>query len=131
MNEKSQTLAKVIFTGLSVSNNIIQIDSLYNGHKFLEHPMEQTSSLTFSYNDKLLTFQFTTGDLLNADKVKYEYKVEGFNDQWLPTQGNKIEFSSLDPGRYRLFIKASNSDGVWNEEATMLHITVKPPFYLS
>jgi len=131
MNEKSQPLAKVIFTGLSVSNNNIQIDTLYNGRKLLEHPLEQTSSLTFSYNDKLLTFQFTTGDLLNADKVKYVYKLEGFNDEWFPTQGNKIEFSSLDPGRYRLFIKASNSDGVWNEEATLLDIKVTPPFYLS
>lgn len=131
MYEKSQSVSKVIFTGLSVSNSNIQIDSVYNGHKLLEHPMEQTSSLTFSYNDKLLTFQFTTVDLLNADKVRYVYKVEGFNDQWLPTQGNKIEFSSLAPGRYRLFIKASNSDGVWNEESTLLDITVTPPFYLS
>jgi signal transduction histidine kinase/DNA-binding response OmpR family regulator len=131
MYEKIQPLAKVIFTGLSVGNNIIRIDSLYNGHKLLEHPMEQTASLTFNYNDKLLAFQFTTCDLLNADKVKYVYKVEGFNDQWLPAQGNKIEFTSLAPGNYRFFIKACNSDGVWNEEATMLDITVKPPFYLS
>ena len=57
--------------------------------------------------------------------------MDGFNDQWLPTQENKIVFSSLNPGNYRLFIKACNSDGVWNDEATVLSITVTPPFYLS
>jgi len=128
---KDQLPVKVIFTGLSLADNNIQVDSLYNGHKLLEHSMEHTSKVTFSYKDKVIALQFATGDLLNADKVKYEYKMDGFNDQWLPTQENKIVFSSLNPGSYRLFIKACNSDGVWNDEATVLNITVTPPFYLS
>lgn len=131
LDEKNQPLAKVIFTGLSVANTNIQVDSLYNGHKLLEHSMEHTSGITFSYKDKLIALKFTTGDLLNADRVKYAYKIEGFNDQWLPTQENKIVFSSLSPGSYNLLIKACNSDGVWNEEPTVLNITVTPPFYLS
>ncbi len=128
---KDQLPAKVIFTGLSLANNNIQVDSLYNGHRLLEHSMEHTSRITFSYKDKLIALQFATGDLLNADKVKYAYKMDGFNDQWIETQENKIVFSSLKPGDYKLFIKACNSDGVWNEEATLLYITVTPPFYLS
>lgn len=128
---KDQLPAKVIFTGLSLANTNIQVDSLYNGHKLLEHSIEHTSKITFGYKDKLIALQFATGDLLNADKVKYAYRMDGFNDQWLPTQENKIVFSSLNPGSYRLFIKACNSDGVWNDEATVLDITVTPPFYLS
>ena len=129
--EKNRSLAKVIFTGLSVGANNIQVDSLYNRRILLKRSMEQTDSLTFRYYDKLIALQFTTGELLNADKVRYEYKMDGFNDQWLPTQENKIVFSSLNPGNYKLLIKACNSDGVWNEEATVLDITVTPPFYWS
>lgn len=128
---KDQLPAKVIFTGLSLADNNIQVDSLYNGHKLLDHSMEHTSKITFSYKDKLIALQFATGDLLNADKVRYAYRMDGFNDQWLPTQENKIVFSSLNPGSYRLFIKACNSDGVWNDEATVLDLIVTPPFYLS
>jgi len=128
---KDQLPAKVIFTGLSLANNNIQVDSLYNGHKLLEHSMEHTSKITFSYKDKVIALQFATGDLLNADKVRYVYKMDGFNDQWLPTQENRIVFSSLNPGDYKLFIKACNSDGVWNDEATVMDITVTPPFYIS
>ena len=129
--KKGQLPAKVIFTGLSLANNNIQVDSVYNGHKLLERAMEHTSKITFSHKDKLIALHFATGDLLNADKVKYAYKMDGFNDQWLPTQENKIIFSSLNPGDYKLFIKACNSDGVWNDEATVLDITVTPPFYIS
>lgn len=131
MAGKNRPLAKVIFTGLSVGANNIQVDSLYNRRVLLKRPMEQTDTLTFQFNDKLISLQFTTGELLNADKVKYAYRIDGFNNQWLPTQENKIVFSSFNPGNYRLFIKACNSDGVWNDEATVLDIIVTPPFYLS
>src|ERR1035437_10116259 len=131
MAEKDQPIAKVVFTGLTVGNQDIQVDSFYNGHKLLERPMELTSKLTFKYNDKLISLHFSTGDLLNADKVKYIYQIEGFNPQWIPIQENKIVLSALPSGSYRLLIKACNSDGVWNNDPTILYINVTPPFYFS
>lgn len=129
--EKDQSKAKVIFTDLTVGNNVIQVDSFYNGRKLLDRPMQLTSELEFKHDDKLISLQFTTVDLLNADKVKYVYQIEGFNNQWMPTQGNKIEISSLPTGNYKLLIKACNSDGVWNDVPAELFITVMPPFYFS
>jgi len=129
--EENRPPAKVIFTELSVEANNIQVDSLYRGRILLKRPMVQTDSLTFHYDDRLISLQFTTGELLAADRVKYAYKLDGFNSQWVTTQENKVLFSTLPPGDYQFIIKASNSDGIWNEEASILHITVTPPFYLS
>jgi len=131
MMEKNQPQAKVTFTGLSVENNSIEVGMPLKGRKMLEHPMELTHSLTFHHNDKLISIQFTTGDLLYADKVKYAYKLDGFHDQWQITPDNKIVFSSLAPGNYKLYVKACNSDDVWSDQVSILAITVKPPFYLS
>lgn len=131
MMEKSQPPAKVTFTGLSVENNSIEVGMPLKGRKMLEHTMELTHSLTFHHNDKLISIQFTTGDLLYADKVKYAYKLDGFHDQWQITPDNKIVFSSLAPGNYKLYVKACNSDDVWSDQVSILAITVKPPFYLS
>lgn len=129
--EKKQALAKVIFTGLSIGNSNITVDEPYNGNILLKRSMEYTDSLTFRHNDQLIAIQFAAGDLLRAEKVKYAYKLDGFNHEWIHISENKIVFSSLAPGNYRLMVKASNSDGVWNEEASMLHIYVAPPFYRS
>lgn len=131
MAEKNRPPANVIFTGLTVGNNSIEVDANYKGARLLRHSMELTDSLTFRHKDKLISIQFTAGDLLYADKVKYAYKLEGFSSQWITTPENKIVFSSLPPGDYRLVVKASNSDGVWNNDASVLNITVTPPFYLS
>ena len=131
MSEKDQSTPKVIFTELTVGNNTIQVDSYYDGRKLLEHPMQLTSELNFRHDDKLISLQFTTGNLLNADKVKYIYQIEGFDTQWVPTQKNKIVISSLPTGNYRLLIKARNADGVWNNVPTELFINVMPPFYFS
>ncbi|HKK12426.1 MAG TPA: two-component regulator propeller domain-containing protein, partial [Flavobacteriaceae bacterium] len=68
--EKNRPMAKVVFTGLSIGNQNVQVDSIYNGHKVLEHPMEMTSNLTFKHSDRFISLNFTTGDLLNAEKVK-------------------------------------------------------------
>lgn len=129
--EKNRPQAKVIFTGLTIGNKNIGVDSVYHGRKVLEHPMEMTPKLTLRHNDRFIALQFTTGDLLNAEKVKYLYQIDGFNDQWVLTQENKIVVSSLPSGRYRLLIKASNSDGVWSNDPTVLNIEVMPPFYFS
>lgn len=131
MAEKDQPLAKVLFTGLTVGNNIIQVDSIYNGHIILTNSIGLTKELTFNYNDKLISLQFSTGDLLNSDKVKYVYQIEGFNTQWVTTQDNKIIISSLPSGNYRLLIKACNSDGIWNDDPTILNLNVTPPLYAS
>jgi len=129
--EKRQHRAKVVFTGLEVGNSSIKVDSLYNGYKFLKNSMERTDSLTFRYSDRLIAIQFTTGDLLRTDKVKYAYKLEGFNDEWITIQENRVAFSSLPPGIYKLHVKACNGDGVWNDMASVMNITVTPPFYWS
>ena len=58
------------------------------------------------------------------------YKLEGLNTQWYYTNENKVAFTTLPPGNYKLLIKACNSDGIWNDEASELNITVSSPIYL-
>ncbi len=131
LSNKGESNAKVFFTSLSVGNNEIQVDSVYNDRIILENAIELTDELTFSYKDKLIAIQFSTGDLLNADKNKYAYWLQGFSNEWVEINENKIIFSSLKPGAYKLIIKACNSSGVWSKSNTSLDINVNPPFYLS
>ena len=42
-----------------------------------------------------------------------------------------MTYSNLHYGDYTFRVKAGNSDGIWNEEETTLHIRILPPFYLS
>lgn len=131
LTEKRSPTAKVRFTNLTIGNQTIEVDSIYGGRKLLTEVIGKTTSLIIGHNDNLISIEFATGDLLNADKQKYAYKLEGLDTRWYYTNENKVVFTTLPPGSYKLCIKACNSDGVWNDEATRLKITVLPPLYLS
>ena len=38
-------------------------------------------------------------------------------------------YTNLDPGTYTFWVKASNNDGIWNDEAISLTIEVRPPWW--
>jgi len=129
--ERSQPPSKVIFTSLSVNNILIKTDSVYNRRKILEYPIEQTSSLTFRNSDRQIVLQYTTGNMLFVDKIRFEYKLDGFHSDWQSTSDHKISFSSLAPGDYKFNIRACTSDGVCSDQVSSMAISVSPPFYLS
>lgn len=131
ISEKKRPLAKVYFTNLTIGNEIIEVDSIYKGRKLLTKVFRKTKNLSLRYDDNLVTIEFAAGDLLNSDKIKYAYKLENLNSQWYYTTDNKVIFNTLPPGRYKLLVKACNSDGIWNDEVTALNISVSPPLYLS
>lgn len=54
---------------------------------------------------------------------------EGFDHDWNYVGTRRFaSYSNLPPGRYTFRVKASNSDGLWNEAATSLSIRIVPPF---
>lgn len=63
---------------------------------------------------------------------KLMYKLEGFDEEWLAVgESPIITYSNLRYGNYAFRVRASNSDGVWNENELSLSIEILPPFYLS
>ena len=88
--------------------------------------------LTLSYLDKILIFEIAVLNYFKRNKNLHKYKLDGFQEDWihLGTE-NKFTLTNLDPGKYTLLVKGSNSDGVWNEEATRLEIKILPPWWKS
>lgn len=128
---RKEPLPRVYLTKLIIANTAINVDSVYNGRVILNKSIELISELNLKHNDRLVTLEFTTLDLINANKVKFRYKIEGLNNQWITSKKNEIAISFLPAGDYRLLIEACNSDGIWNNEAKVLLINVAPPFYYS
>ena len=67
------------FTNLTIGNQHIEVDSIYEGRKLLTTVLGRTPSLSVRYDDYLISIEFAAGDLLNADKIRYAYKLEGLN----------------------------------------------------
>jgi signal transduction histidine kinase/ligand-binding sensor domain-containing protein len=59
----------------------------------------------------------------------YKYRLRGLDPDWV-TGGNTrvVRFTKLPPGSYEFQVRASNADGVWNEEGASVHF-VQEPFF--
>ncbi len=119
------------FTGLQVFNQPVEAGSKINKHVVLQKDITQTDVITLRYNENIFSIEFAALSYINTQKNKYAYRLEGFNNKWLYTDGSsrKVTYTNLDPGNYTFYVKASNNDGVWNEKGISVSIVVLPPFW--
>lgn len=125
--ENNECIPEVIITKLLVSNKEIK-----PGDKdlLLSKVISETDELTFNYMQSVITFEFTALNYTNPEKNQFAYKLEGFDKDWnyIATRRN-VTFTNLEPKSYIFRVKASNNDGVWNEQGTSVIFHVLPPYW--
>ena len=83
-----------------------------------------------TWRENYFLFEATVLDFVDATKNMYQYKLEGFDDDWSPVTNNRfISYTNLPGGNYNLRIRGADSNGNWNEEGIVLHIVVEPPWW--
>lgn len=114
-------LPNVVFTTLE------KIDG--NGLKN-EFNITDEEIIELNYNDHSIIFSFAALEYTNPKKNAFKYFLEGVTNNWVYI-GNKnvLEIGKLSPGEYKLFIKGSNNDNIWNDDPTVITIIIKPPYY--
>ncbi len=126
-----KTIPSIVLTDLQLFNKSIAVGEKINGRVLLQHAISQTGTITLRHNENVLSVEFAALNFLNPEKNKYAYKLDGFNKDWILSDGKvrKATYTNLDPGTYTFFVKAANSDGVWNDNAIALHIKILSPFW--
>jgi signal transduction histidine kinase/ligand-binding sensor domain-containing protein len=85
--------------------------------------------LAIPANKHRLEIQYTGLSLKLPEKVQFSYRLENFDSDWINARLRRSAFyTDLPPGDYVFRIRASNSDGVWNEQGARIAIR-KEPFY--
>jgi signal transduction histidine kinase len=89
-----------------------------------------SESIELSYSENFFSFEFTAFDYTNPEKNQYAFILEGFDKDW-NYNGNRrfASYTNIDPGEYTFRVKATNSDGVWNEKAASIKLLINPPIY--
>ena len=88
------------------------------------------TNLTLPYHQNHLTFDVVGMSFVSPKKIKYRYKLDGFDKDWSPeTQLPTQTYSNLAPGHYTLLVRAKNSDGLWNRTPTSYSFKILMPFW--
>jgi len=77
-----------------------------------------------------LTFDYLGISLSKPDKVLYRYRLNGFDQDWLPpTEARFASYSNLSHGTYSFEVISSTGNGVWSEPVSF-SFEITPPFWL-
>lgn len=88
--------------------------------------------LTLPFNQNYLTFYYAGIYLSNPEKVKYRYKLEGADADYLgPTRNRSVTYASLPHGDYVFRLEAFSEDEPGMVSSLAFPFTITPPFYLT
>jgi ligand-binding sensor domain-containing protein/signal transduction histidine kinase len=77
-----------------------------------------------------LDFYYTALSFLAPEKVRFKYKLEGFDNDWVDGGNRRVAYyTNLRPGRYKFRVIASNNDGLWSPAGAAFDLYLKPHFY--
>ncbi|MFZ5939407.1 MAG: ligand-binding sensor domain-containing protein [Bacteroidota bacterium] len=122
---------KVCFTKLKIYNEEVLPGAEINGKVILHESILRQKSVTLTHREQSFSVEFAALNLTLPRKCQYRYMLEGFDPFWISTSSEQrvASYSNLDPGEYRLRVRASNNDGRWGENEADLVITILPPLY--
>src|SRR5690606_31170884 len=87
-------------------------------------------NLSLDYKNNNLIFEYVGVSLTNPEEVIYQYKLDGLDDNWLPTTTDpKAVYTAIPPGDYTFMLKAKNADGVWTEQPLTFSFSITPPWW--
>jgi signal transduction histidine kinase/ligand-binding sensor domain-containing protein len=89
-----------------------------------------TQKVTLSPGIARLDFYYTALSFIAPENVRFKYKLEGFDGDWIDGGGRRVaSYTNLRPGNYKFRVIAANNDGVWNETGAALDLYLRPRFY--
>jgi len=91
----------------------------------------KSNVLVLNPDDKNIEFDFSTLNYTNPEKIKYAYKLEGIDIDWVYVKKDRqfAFYNQLKKGQYTFMVKASDSHNLWSNKITKLKIIRKPALY--
>lgn len=98
----------------------------------LQTTIEKSKSITLTYEQDIVTMEFSSLDLTASAQNKYRYQLVGVDKDWVESGTRRTAtYLHLPSGKYIFKVQGSNSQGIWSDKIAELQITVLPPWWRS
>lgn len=89
-------------------------------------------SIVLDHNQNFFDIELAALTYINSEKCQYAYQLKNFDKDWNSINNRRsISFTNVPKGEYSLWIKWSNSDGVWSNPIHAIDIKIKPIYWQS
>lgn len=125
--DKNNNIPPVVLEQLSVNNHPVKVG---DESAILDKVLDGMETIRLDYNENNFSITYQALNYIYATQNQYAYKLEGYDTDWnYVGERNSAFYTNLSSGKYVFRVKASNNDGVWNEEGRSLIIIVQPPLW--
>lgn len=95
-------------------------------------PLDISDPVRIPAGRQRITFGFTGLTLSIPERVRFRYRLEGFDRDWSqPTLEREAVYTNLNPDSYRFRVIASNTDGAWNSSEASFAFEVEAEYWQS
>lgn len=122
-------LLNLVFTDLFIYNERVNIDN--DKHAILSKSIDASDEIRLKYNMKSFSITFDALEYNYPEKVVYQVKLEGFENDWrtVPLGSNIASYTNIEPGTYTFHVRAFLSED--NPIERKIKIYIAPPFWLT
>ncbi|MFN3871711.1 MAG: two-component regulator propeller domain-containing protein [Ignavibacterium sp.] len=115
---------EIIISDFQIFNNSVYDDP----EKYAD--LFSSGEIVLPYSQNVFSFTFSSTDYNNPASIKYAYMMKGFDKDWIYSDSRRfVTYTNLNPGDYEFLVKATNSDGVWNNNPASVKIKINPPWW--
>ncbi len=122
-------IPQVAITGMEIQYKKVNPQS---HPKITGKQISEIKKLTLNHKQNTFSFEFTALSFSLPERNQYKYSLTkaGEDDKWVNAGTRRIAtYTNVPPGAYVFKVKGSNSDGVFNENATTIQIFITPPYW--
>ncbi|QNI32571.1 hypothetical protein H7849_00635 [Alloacidobacterium dinghuense] len=94
------------------------------------HSLAPVNGVRIPAHTRTLQISYTGISLTEPRKVRFRYRLQGFESDWQdPGSRRNAFYTNLHPRLYRFQVLAANNDGIWNETGDSVTFDILPAFY--
>lgn len=123
--EANYPLLNLILTDLLIYNEEVKIGR----DNILAKSLNYSDEIKLNHSIKSFTIGFVGLEYNNPDKVVYQIKMDGFDNEWktLPQSSHYATYTNLPPGKYKFTVRASIPGTDYKERS--IRISITPPLW--
>ncbi|MDZ7934968.1 MAG: two-component regulator propeller domain-containing protein [Emticicia sp.] len=90
----------------------------------------KNEAIQLNYQQNFFGFEFSALDYLIPEKVKYNYRLDGIDNEWIEANGSgKANYTNLETGKYTFQVRATEQNSQWPTQFSSIHVIINPPFW--
>ncbi|MBD3636803.1 MAG: LytTR family transcriptional regulator DNA-binding domain-containing protein [Crocinitomicaceae bacterium] len=82
-----------------------------------------------AYDQNRLSFEFSAVSFLEAQELKFRYRLKGLEDRWNYTFNNDVVYTELSPGNYEFIMQVKGENDSWTSGEQRFAFTIYSPYW--